>query len=54
MKLEEKEDDGPRLNDSITAEYVRLVTDDGSFFFSSCFCWSSQLYRGFFVGVLFV
>lgn len=32
-KEEEVESDGPRLNDKITAETVRLVSEEGTLFF---------------------
>lgn len=33
-KQEEKDASGPRMNDQIRADFVRLVTDDGVFSFA--------------------
>lgn len=32
-KEEEDDSDGPRLNEKITAEYVRLVSEEGKYYF---------------------
>lgn len=32
-KEEEVDSDGPRLNEKITAEYVRLVSEEGKYYF---------------------
>lgn len=34
-KQEEKDASGPRMNDKIRAQFVRLVTDDGVFSFAA-------------------